>query len=141
MQPESPSPPEEATGLHIDIDAPELAEILAGQVAGLRGLTTGLEEALSAALCTCKPLSEDAFLTLQRIDYMRQSLKDIEGILLRFGPALDWVEGHRLTHAALRDTVDMNESITPILKASKSRSGTQTEEAPPSHGAGDLDLW
>ncbi|MBR9762935.1 MAG: hypothetical protein GYB53_05240 [Rhodobacteraceae bacterium] len=133
----APAPEEQATA-HLDIAAPELAEILAGQVAGLRGLTTGLEEALSASLCTCKPLTEDAFLTLQRIDYMRQALKDLEGILQRFGPSLDWSDGHGLTHEALNASVDMGDSIKPILKASK--NPPQLDDTP-SHGSGELDLW
>lgn len=132
--------PEPGAADHLQIEASELAEILAGQVAGLRGLTTGLEAALSASLCTCKPLTEDAFLTLQRIDYMRQSLKDLEGLLLRFGPSLGWVSGHRVTHAALQESVDMDDSIQPILKASK-RGRAEPEPSTPTHGAGDLDLW
>lgn len=136
---DAPAPhPQEGPPGHLDLPAPELAEILAGQVAGLRGLTSGLEEALSASLCTCKPLTEDAFLTLQRIDYMRQALKDLEGILQRFGPSLDWADGHGVTHEALHASVDMGDSIKPILKASKNRS---KEEDTPTHGAGDLDLW
>lgn len=138
MASHSPPLPDGADPGHVDLPASELAEILAGQVSGLRSLTTGLEDALSASLCSCKPLTEDAFLTLQRIDYMRQALKDLEGILLRFGPALAWGEGHRLTHQALHETVDMGDSIKPILKA----AGTGTrEDEEPSHGAGDLDLW
>lgn len=121
----------------VDIEAPELAEILAGQAAGLRDLTIGLEETLSASLCTCKPLSEDAFLTLQRIDYMRQALKDIEGLLLRFGPKLDWATGAAVTHDALRDSVDMRDSITPTRPPTGS-----TPEAPPQDATpGELDLW
>ncbi|WP_010141366.1 hypothetical protein [Oceanicola sp. S124] len=132
----APTPDSETSG-HLDIAAAELAEILAGQVAGLRGLTSGLEDALSASLCSCKPLTEEAFLTLQRIDYMRQALKDLEGILQRFGPSLDWAEGQGLTHAALQDSVDMGDSIKPILKASSIQAGDETS----SHDAGDLDLW
>lgn len=142
MATSSPPAAPEHDPSHVNLPAPELAEILAGQVSGLRSLTTGLEDALSASLCSCKPLTEDAFLTLQRIDYMRQALKDLEGILLRFGPALDWSEGHRMTHQALNESVDMGDSIKPILKAAGQRAGTRsTEEEPPSHGAGDLDLW
>ena len=142
MQTGAPDRPGDPPTDHIEIEAPELAEILAGQVAGLRALTTGLEDALSASLCTCKPLAEDAVLNLQRIDYMRQALKDLEGILLRFGPALGWAEGQRMTHSALQETVDMKESIAPILTASKKGTRhTGAEDHPPSHGAGDLDLW
>jgi hypothetical protein len=120
----------------VDISAADLATVLAGQVSGLQGMTAGLEEALSASLCSCNPLTEAAFVTFQRIDYMRQSLKDIEGLLLEFGPNLGWLDKSIITKEAFSRSVDMADSINPMLKR---EVGTQVDE--PSSQAGDLDLW
>ena len=120
----------------INISAADLASVLAGQVSGLQGMTSGLEEALSASLCSCNPLTEAAFVTFQRIDYMRQSLKDIEGLLLEFGPNLDWLDRSAITREAFSRSVDMAASITPML------GGTTTPPPPdPNSEAGELDLW
>ncbi|QOL80208.1 hypothetical protein [Pseudooceanicola spongiae] len=120
----------------VDISAADLATVLAGQVSGLQGMTAGLEEALSASLCSCNPLTEAAFVTFQRIDYMRQSLKDIEGLLLEFGPNLGWLDKSIITKEAFSRSVDMADSISPMLKR---EVGAPVDE--PSSQAGDLDLW
>tara|TARA_R110000737_G_scaffold253905_1_gene263257 strand:+ start:366 stop:776 length:411 start_codon:yes stop_codon:yes gene_type:complete len=120
----------------VDITASDLATVLAGQVSGLQGMTAGLEEALSASLCSCNPLTEAAFVTFQRIDYMRQSLKDIKGLLLEFGPNLGWLDKSIITKEAFSRSVDMADSINPMLKREVS---TQVDE--PSSKAGELDLW
>lgn len=128
--------PGETPADQIDISASDLASVLAGQVSGLRGMTSGLEEALSASLCACNPLTEEAFVTFQRIDYMRQSLKDIEGLLLEFGPNLDWLDRSTITREAFSRSVDMADSINSIL------TGTKDEAAPePPSESGELDLW
>lgn len=112
-----------------------MALVLAGQVAGLRGLTAALEDALSSSLCSCNPLTEEAFVAFQRIDFMRQSLKDIESLLTRFGPNLRWESENEITQTAFSSVVDMGGSIDPLFKKHASEKATGEDDS------GDLDLW
>ncbi|NIZ09896.1 hypothetical protein HCZ97_10670 [Pseudooceanicola sp. HF7] len=126
----------------IEITAPEMVTVLAGQVSNLRGLTTGLEEALSSSLCSCSPLTEGAFVTFQRIDYLRQALKDIEGLLNQFGPNMDWRNKDAITYDAFAQSVDMGDSIEGFV--GKGRPPQLRDMAPPPEpdtDAGEPDLW
>ncbi|MBT9383250.1 hypothetical protein KM176_05205 [Pseudooceanicola sp. CBS1P-1] len=114
-----------------------MAEVLAGQLSSLRGLTAGLEDALSASLCSCKPLTEDAFLSFQRIDYMRQSLRDMERMLAEFGPSFTWKPDSKISRSRLEASVDMGDSIAVLLGEPPPGLDPPAEE----DDAGTPDLW
>ncbi|QPM89582.1 hypothetical protein [Pseudooceanicola algae] len=123
----------------VDITAPGMVSVLVTQVGSLRGLTAGLEEALSSSLCSCSPLSEEAFVTFQRIDYMRQALKDIEGLLSQVGPNLNWSDPDAITWEALASSVDMEDSIQGFAKEGSPPILRDKPKVEPD--AGEPDLW
>lgn len=119
------------------ISAQSLIEVLAGQVNTLHDLAVKIEGAMSSALCTCNPLPVETLRTLQRVDYMRQSLKDIETILTNSSRHLDWHEDSFVTHEVLRDSVLMEGSMDGISTPASAQTGT----ANVSPSEDDDDLW
>ncbi|WP_375186142.1 hypothetical protein [Pseudooceanicola sp.] len=77
----------------------------------LHELTRDLEASLSDTLSASDKLSTEAFRTIQRVDYLRQSLKDIGAILTHVGEDLRWTEGHEIHLDTLQEIVDMRESL------------------------------
>jgi len=119
------------------ISAQNLIEVIAGQIGTLHDLAVNLEGAMSTALCTCNPLPVETLRTLQRVDYMRQSLKDIETILNNSSTHLDWHEDSFVTHEVLRESVLMEGSlvgIDPPEGLSANDAGTPSNED-------ESDLW
>jgi len=112
--PQSAPSQERKTKSERTISARGLIEVLAGQVETLHDLAIQIEGAMSAALCTCNPLPNETLRTLQRVDYMRQSLKDIETILMNSSTHLDWHEDSFVTHEVLRESVLMEGSLEGI---------------------------
>ncbi|MDQ7070677.1 MAG: hypothetical protein Q9M48_08070 [Rhodobacterales bacterium] len=112
--PQSAPSRERKTKSERTISARGLIEVLAGQVETLHDLAIQIEGAMSSALCTCNPLPNETLRTLQRVDYMRQSLKDIETILMNSSTHLDWHEDSFVTHEVLRESVLMEGSLEGI---------------------------
>lgn len=100
----------------LDIDAASLVAVLAGQLSSLHSLVVGLENSVSQNICACNGLSDSAIHTMQRVDYLRQSLKDIAALLTHVGPSMDWKLDTHITAETLRDLVDMQDSLRGIVK-------------------------
>lgn len=85
--------------------------VVGEQLAVLHTLAQDLETSLSETLSTSDKLSAEAFRTIQRVDYLRQSLKDIGAILTHVGQDLCWLKGKEIRIDTLHDIVDMRESL------------------------------
>jgi hypothetical protein len=119
----------------INVDAESFVEVIAGQVATLHGLSLSLESSMSQSMCTCEPLGQAQIQMLQRVDFLRQSLRDIDAILNFIGPRLAW-GGHEAPKAEdLIEAVDMRESLTGLV------STPATSPPPQPSDAGVPDLW
>ena len=105
--PDRPSPDHPAPEIPADV----LMAVLGEQVSTLHELASDLEASLSETLSASDKLSTEAFRTIQRVDYMRQSLKDIGAILTHVGQDLRWTDGHEIRLDALHEIVDMRESL------------------------------
>ncbi|WP_141101975.1 hypothetical protein [Oceanicola sp. 22II-s10i] len=81
----------------------------------LEALTSALEDSLTATWDIDAGLPDEAILSLQRLDFLRQSLGDMHQILTVMGPTMAW-----LTEAPpfgdLRNTVAMQGSLHGIAE-------------------------
>ena len=100
----------------LDIDAASLVTVLAGQLSSLHNLVLSLENSVSQNICACNGLSESAIQTMQSVDYLRQSLKDIATLMTHLGPSMDWKLDTHVTAETLRDLVDMQDSLRGIVQ-------------------------
>ncbi|WP_136635685.1 hypothetical protein [Pseudooceanicola onchidii] len=89
--------------------------VLGEQVSTLHGLAHELERSLSETLSATDRLSAEAFRTLQRLDYLRQSLKDIGAVMSHVGEKLSWTEGREVHLDSLHELVDMRESLEGLV--------------------------
>lgn len=119
----------------VDVPADSFIEVVAGQVATLHGLSLSLESSMSQSICTCEPLGEAQIQMLQRVDFLRQSLKDIDAILQYVGPLVSWKSGPNPSAIPLVHAVEMRESLKGIVDTTP-----DTKPAAPTE-AGTLDLW
>ena len=119
----------------IDVDAESFVEVIAGQVATLHGLSLSLESSMSQSMCTCEPLGQAQIQMLQRVDFLRQSLRDIDAILNFIGPRLAWIGQEAPKAEDLIEAVDMRESLTGLV------STPAAAPAPQPSDAGVPDLW
>lgn len=111
-----------------EVPADALMSVLGEQVATLYDIAQELETSLSDTLSAADELSADAFRTIQRIDYMRQSLKDIGAILSFAGPDMQWQSDKAIRIDTLHDIVDMRDSLGALHH--------RREDAPQCH-----DIW
>ncbi|MGH1459232.1 MAG: hypothetical protein ACRBBT_10050 [Paracoccaceae bacterium] len=116
----------------VNITASSMIEVLAGQVKTLRTITIALENALSTSLCNCNPLDGEALQSFQRVDFLRQSLQDIEAILLYVSEHMSWHADSSVTVDGLLRSVHMRDSLKDIVHS-------LPEDA--KHGCSDADLF
>lgn len=95
----------------IERSAEDMICVIAGQLTTLETIALTLENTLMAETCDCAPISTDAMHRYQRLDYMRQSLKDMNAILTLIAPRLEWRDGGAPSHASLRAVIDMQGSL------------------------------
>lgn len=119
----------------IDVDAESFVEVIAGQVATLHGLSLSLESSMSQSMCTCEPLGQAQIQMLQRVDFLRQSLRDIDAILNFIGPRLAWIGQEAPKAEDLIEAVDMRESLTGLVSTPAATPPPQPSDA------GVPDLW
>ena len=119
----------------IDVDAESFVEVIAGQVATLHGLSLSLESSMSQSMCTCEPLGQAQIQMLQRVDFLRQSLRDIDAILNFIGPRLAWIGQEAPKAEDVIEAVDMRESLTGLVSTPTTAPPPQTSDA------GVPDLW
>ncbi len=113
-----------------DILADHLVEGLSSQVSALHAIVIGLETLVSEKVTSNDRLTESSIQMVQKIDFLRQSLKDVSAILKHIGPSLTWQDGQSVDTEQLLQLVDMQKSVHGLL---------QTEEdkrPPPVH-----DIW
>ena len=96
--------------------------VLSEQINTLHALARSLEASMSEALSNSEKLSTDAFRTIQRVDYLRQSLKDIGAIMAHIGGGVRWEDGQEVRITDLLDIVDMRESLRGLHPATESAS-------------------
>ena len=93
------------------IAADELLGVLHTRTQALYQLSQELEETLSETLNGLEYLSPKSVKSMQRVDYLRQSLKDMSALLGHIGPEVCWTPGQNITCADLQDLVDMRDSL------------------------------
>lgn len=99
------------------VPADVLMSVLGEQVGALYSLAQELEASLSETLSVTERLSSDAFRTIQRVDYLRQSLKDIGAIMTHIGDGVEWAEGSEVRLNELHSLVDMRDSLDGLQVA------------------------
>lgn len=98
--------PDDAT-----VAADDLLRVLHTRTQALYQLSQELEETLSETLNSLEYLSPKSVKSMQRVDYLRQSLKDMSALLGHIGPEVCWMPGQNITCADLQDLVDMRDSL------------------------------
>ena len=94
-----------------EVPADVLMSTVADQVTQLHNLTIELETSLSETLGVHDTLTAESFKAIQRVDYLRQSLKDISAIMALAGTNIQWLPGLEIRIDALLDIVDMRDSL------------------------------
>lgn len=102
--------------------APEMISVLCGQILTLETLALTLESTLADTICECQAVAPETIHTLQRVDFLRQSLKDVAGMLTLLGPNLAWVTGRQVSYDVLRSVVDMHGSVDGMRQDEQSAS-------------------
>jgi hypothetical protein len=94
-----------------EVPAHELLRVLHTRTKALYQLSQELEDTLSETLTGLNNLSPKSVKSMQRIDYLRQSLKDMTALLGHIEPEVCWRDGQKITQADLQDLVDMRDSL------------------------------
>ncbi|WP_375690804.1 hypothetical protein [Pseudooceanicola sp. LIPI14-2-Ac024] len=95
----------------VPLDAGEVLAVLSGQLIALRDMAMALEATIADTICECSPVSTDTIVSLQRADFLRQSLKDVAAIIDRLGPRVRWRDASGISWQELLAAVDMRESL------------------------------
>ncbi|PYC48246.1 hypothetical protein DI396_04400 [Litorivita pollutaquae] len=142
---------EDGDAAAVNITASSMIEVLAGKVNTLHGITSALEDALSVSLCECSPMTRESAQSFQRVDFLRQSLQDIESILLYVSQHMSWHEDSSVTVDGLLHAVNMRDSLKDIVHSLPQDANHGGTESNASAGQGvetsssdveyDDDIW
>lgn len=108
--------------------AESFARVICEQVSVLHGVSTMLEATLAQELSQAEPLTPEGLRSLQRLDFMRQSLKDIEVILTTVAPGLAWQPGYVPREERLRAAVSMHASVDSFFSPRSTRHSASGDE-------------
>ncbi|MCA0921667.1 hypothetical protein [Pseudooceanicola nanhaiensis] len=115
---------EESAGL----SAQAFAAVLCEQISVLHDVSIMLEATLAAEVLEAEPLPPESLRSLQRLDFLRQSLKDLEVILKTVSPGLDWKTDYAPDEGELRHAVSMHASVDQIFPQQPSRSADKQDD-------------
>lgn len=119
-------------------DPPEAARVVANMARQMHELCARsghLEASLAEALCDCRRLDRDTLTTLQKLDYMRQSLGDMARLSEVLAPALAWSQDPSALLEDLRAELHMGES-GGILDSAPPAAGHRRPALP-----GEAEIW
>ena len=89
---------------------------MADQLAALQAIAEDLEHSLSESLAKTHFLSQSSVNTIQRVDYMRQSLGDLAAISARICDGLEWAGQDGLDLENLKSIVKLQDSLPKSLR-------------------------
>lgn len=93
------------------IDAEVLLESVSDQLATLHQISMDLERTLSKTLPEREELSDTSIHTIQRVDYLRQSLADLREIADQISGRMDWKEDSDMRVDCLKAIVKLQDSL------------------------------
>ncbi len=105
-----------------EIAPPDLVTTLAGRVSALESLALALESTIGETICSCSEVAPETIHSLQRIDFLRQSLRDVALMLETVAPRLDWREGQAMSLGDLRAKTDLAVTLASLHQESPSPS-------------------
>ena len=108
--PATPPPPRAPESGGAQPEAARIVANMARQMHELCARSGMLEASLAEALCDCRGLDRDTMTTLQKLDYLRQSLGDMARLSEVLAPALAWSRDPGALLEELRADLHMSES-------------------------------
>ena len=95
--------------------AEEVLAVIAGQIGSLETLTVTLEHAVAAAIQVAGTIPDDAIQNIQRLDFLRQGLRDAGALVDLVGPRVAWKDDAALSVNDLKRTVHMRGSLADLV--------------------------